>query len=334
VQQSQEQRGPARAIDVLKQLQERGQPEEQPEALEQLVALATTQQERGGRVRVVDGREVRSILITPTPTMTTLVNTVSFTTTVTKNITQDLDIFLNGRRLATHVVEQEVVVHTSTSLVSTTMEITPTPTWQTIIVTPTAPPPTPAPTPAPIDVHSLLQQKVAPPSVPDTRCCRPGAGAYRPDSEDPVPAGDRRPAGWGILRRHPGPGRGDPGRAGYLPLAAAVPGAGRHPAPRQVSPQVRRQKEEGPVAQPLVALEPSTPALPSTSVSTVFMSGARPGEYSTSLVTITLGTDRVRRAATELPSGIEARPFSSSTYFGSRSSWSRASSPPRGPPPA
>ena len=37
------------------------------------------------------------------------------------------------------------------------------------------------------------------------------------------------------------------------------------------------------------------PYLRSYTVSTVYMSGARPGEYSTSLVTVTLDTARVRR---------------------------------------
>merc|ERR1712083_271128 len=62
--------------------------------------------------------------------------------------------------------------------------------------------------------------------------------------------------------------------------------------------QVRQQKQQGgsPVAAPLVA-EPElspTPQLPSTTVSTIFMSGSRPGEYSTSLVTLTLNPEPAR----------------------------------------
>ena len=54
--------------------------------------------------------------------------------------------------------------------------------------------------------------------------------------------------------------------------------------------EIRKLKEvESIRAEPLVS--------PSTSVSTVFMSGARPGEFSTSLVTLTLPA-RVRRHIT------------------------------------
>ena len=64
--------------------------------------------------------------------------------------------------------------------------------------------------------------------------------------------------------------------------------------------QVRQKKEQAgnPVAAPLVAEQPlelaPTPKLPSTSVSTIFMSGSRPGEYSTSLVTLTLNPEPAR----------------------------------------
>ena len=70
---------------------------------------------------------------------------------------------------------------------------------------------------------------------------------------------------------------------------------------------MRQKKEQGenPVAAPLVAKpEPSpTPKLPSTTVSTIFMSGSRPGEYSTSLVTLTLNPEpaRHRRQAEPAP---------------------------------
>ena len=76
-----------------------------------------------------------------------------------------------------------------------------------------------------------------------------------------------------------------------------------------VACQVREKKEQqvggNPVAAPLVAeLEPSpTPKLPSTTVSTIFMSGSKPGEYSTSLVTLTLNPEpaRHRRQAEPAP---------------------------------
>ena len=164
IQQSQETEKPTTAIDVLKQLQDAGHFEE-PRSyeggapLEQLLAESSVQRERGARLQVGDQREVRSILITPTPTISTIVNTISFTTTITKNITNELILNFNGRKVPTHIVEQSEVVKTSSSLVSTTIEITPTPTWQTIIVTPTATPPPPPPSPPQIDFQALLQQK-------------------------------------------------------------------------------------------------------------------------------------------------------------------------------
>ena len=91
--------------------------------------------------------------------MSTILNTISFTTTLTKNITNELILNFNGRKVPTHIVEQSEVVKTSSSVVSTTIEITPTPTWQTIIVTPTATPPPPPPSPPPIDFQALLLQK-------------------------------------------------------------------------------------------------------------------------------------------------------------------------------
>ena len=57
--------------------------------------------------------------------------------------------------------------------------------------------------------------------------------------------------------------------------------------------RLREEKTATISAEPLVSQ-------PSTSVSTIFMSGTRPGEFSTSLVTVTLG-ERVRREASLAP---------------------------------
>lgn len=179
IQQSQEAEKPTTAIDVLKQLQDAGHFEE-PRGfeggapLEQLLAESSVQRERGARLQVGDQKEVRSILITPTPTISTIVNTISYTTTVTKNITNELILNFNGRKVPTHIVEQSEVVKISSSLVSTTIEITPTPTWQTIIVTPTATAPPPPPSPPQIDFQVLLQQKERSDlhSSPKSRACK------------------------------------------------------------------------------------------------------------------------------------------------------------------
>ena len=57
--------------------------------------------------------------------------------------------------------------------------------------------------------------------------------------------------------------------------------------------RLRSEKTATISAEPLVAE-------PSTSISTIFMSGTKPGEFSTSLVTVTLD-ERVRREASLAP---------------------------------
>ena len=54
--------------------------------------------------------------------------------------------------------------------------------------------------------------------------------------------------------------------------------------------KLKKASEKTIVAEPLVS-PPTTPSGPITTVSTVYMSGSRPGEYSTSLVTVTLGIE-------------------------------------------
>merc|ERR1719400_531965 len=290
IQQSQETEKPNTAIDVLKQLQDAGHFEE-PRSfeggapLEQLLAESSVQRERGARLQVGDQREVRSILITPTPTISTIVNTISFMTTITKNITNELILNFNGRKVPTHIVEQSEVVKTSSSLVSTTIEITPTPTWQTIIVTPTTTPPPPPPSPPPIDFQALLQQKEQErlALIAKIKSLQSGSG--------------RLPAAFGGVK------------------AEVVEIPEKLESFTSLQHYLEQKEQAGnPVASPLVAEQPlelaPTPKLPSTSVSTIFMSGSRPGEYSTSLVTLTLNPEPVRHRrhaeaapvlATEIP---------------------------------
>lgn len=296
VKKSQEDQAPTTAIDVLKQLQEQGHfPEEgrsqeagaapleqllgrsqenSPAPLEQLLAESSNQ-ERGGRLALVDGREISSILITPTPTLSTIFNTVSFVTTVTKNITQLLHLNFAGRRIPTEIVSQSVVVSTSSSVESSTIEITPTPTWQTIVVTPTVTqPPPPPPTPT-VDYTALLQKK-------ETERLQLLARIQSLQSQ-----GVRLPPTFGGTR------------AQVVEIPEKLESFS---SLQQYLEQVRQQKAGGEIlALPLVALEPS-PSLPTTSISTIFMSGSRPGEYSTSLMTITLTPEaraRRRREAVE-----------------------------------
>merc|ERR1712066_300822 len=218
IKQSEEVDKPTTAIDVLKQLQDAGHYEE-PRSfdggapLEQLLAESSVQRERGARLQVGDGVEVRSILITPTPT------------------------------------------------------------WQTIIVTPTATPPPPPPSPPPIDFQVLLQQKEQERLALIAKIKSLQSGSAR------------LPAAFGGVK------------AEVVEIPEKLES---FTSLQHYLEQVRQKKEQAgnPVAAPLVAEQPlelaPTPKLPSTSVSTIFMSGSRPGEYSTSLVTLTLNPEPAR----------------------------------------
>merc|ERR1711892_756130 len=65
--------------------------------------------------------------------------------TVTEILTRELLVNFHGTKLATQILDMEVKVETVTSVISSTVEITPTPTWQTFTLTKTASPPTSIP---------------------------------------------------------------------------------------------------------------------------------------------------------------------------------------------
>ena len=195
---------------------------------------------------------IRSILITPTPTLSTVLETVTYVTTVTKNVTQDLVINFAGRKIATSIVEKEVVVSTTSSILSTTIEITPTPTWQTITITST-------PTPPMVDLSAQLAQKER----------------EKLDLMARLKSLQKSARGFGGVR------------AEVVEIPNQLDSFSALQQYLQKVREVQAASTQTIVAAPLVA-DPPTPSIPSTTVSTIFLSESVPGEYRTSLTTLTL----------------------------------------------
>eukprot|EP00090_Calanus_glacialis_P009843 TRINITY_DN18235_c0_g1_i2.p1 TRINITY_DN18235_c0_g1~~TRINITY_DN18235_c0_g1_i2.p1 ORF type:complete len:329 (+),score=83.17 TRINITY_DN18235_c0_g1_i2:39-989(+) len=89
--------------------------------------------------------QLTSSLITPTPTISTILKTTSFITTVTETMTRELLVNFHGKKLPTQILDTEIHVETVTSVLSSTIEITPTPSYLTLTVTPTVTQPSAVP---------------------------------------------------------------------------------------------------------------------------------------------------------------------------------------------
>jgi hypothetical protein len=162
-----------------------------------------------------------------------------------------------------------------TSTVSSTVEITPTPTWQTITITPTITQPPPPPTP--------------PPRVPDINLFLAKQEQEGKALIDKIQSLNQRN---NLLRSI----------AGVEADVVEIP--------KTLDSFESLQKYLGLIQKlknkqdPTIVAEPSI-SIPSTSVSTIYMSGSIPGQYSTSLFTIFLddeGNPLERRKRQILPS--------------------------------
>ena len=195
--------------------------------------------------------------------------------------TTDLVIHYHGRPINTEIQNTEVVTSTLTSTMTSTTEITPSPTWSyttlTITPTPVLPPPLPTREPEPAIISDLLYQQ----RIEEER---------------------ERLALMQRIRALSNPTPVLPSSTGAAVRAEVVEiprkGLNTANALQKYVEEIRKLKSESTEsirAEPLVSL----PQGPTTTVSTVFMSGSRPGEFSTSLVTITLNSPeseaRVRR---------------------------------------
>lgn len=83
---------------------------------------------------------LKSVLITPSATWTTSEMTTSYITTVTHTETSKVPILLRGQRVVTTILEYDTQVVTATEIKTSSLLMTPEPTWsvETITITPTA----------------------------------------------------------------------------------------------------------------------------------------------------------------------------------------------------
>merc|ERR1719184_514617 len=105
--------------------------------------------------------EITSSLVPHPPIISTILDTTSFLSTITETLTRELLVNFHGKKLPTQILDVEVKVQTVTSVISSTLEITPTPSWQTLTITKTLPPVSPTHSPSPAPVISNIQASLA-----------------------------------------------------------------------------------------------------------------------------------------------------------------------------
>ena len=90
-------------------------------------------------VQQLPSTSLRSIMITPSATWTTLLSTTSYKTTVTQTESTEVPIIWRGTKVLTTIFDTNTQVVTATEIISSSVLITPTPTWSTttLTVTPT-----------------------------------------------------------------------------------------------------------------------------------------------------------------------------------------------------
>lgn len=207
------------------------------------------------------GELLSSFLVTPPVQTSTVFSALTTTTVTTVTSIQEVGVFFHGRRKVLEVTETAIETRVITTTLSSSIEISPTPTWSVVTVTPSS--------------SSVL----------------PSASPPQPNLLFQRTAEHEKLALLARLSSLTG-GQATPALPD-LPAVQAEVVEISPPAPAFLSLQDYLGTVEGasaaelPVAAPLVALRPT--------VSTVFLSGSVPGEYSTSLVT--LEPSRARRAA-------------------------------------
>jgi len=242
--------GPVRALRLLNSIQ--GDSNQATGPLDELLQAASKEQE------ILSGIQLSSTLITPTPTISTIIDTTSFVTTSTVTLTREIGVYFHGKRIPTHILDTEIQVQTVTSTLSRTIQITPTPSWQTMTISPTATQTNlPTTTPSVANINYLLakQRKEKERQALIDRI----KTVENQKSENLRSIGEVRviPKAFDSLES----------LQGYF--------------------EKNQLKKEEPVS----IFSKLFPAIPTTSVSTMYISGSIPGEYSTSLVTITLDAE-------------------------------------------
>ena len=234
-----------------------------PSPLDQLLAAAAREETVELQGSLEEGVVISSHLVTPTPTVSTILSSLTEVTVLTVTHTQELVVNFHGRKINTQLLEEEEVTSTVTTVVSSTVEITPAPSWQFVTITPT---PTQAESvviPPQETVNSLLLRQ-------------------RIEQEKQALMERIQVLGPPLV----------PAQVVEIPKNVH-----NIEALQQYVEDLRRLRSEKTAsirAEPQVAEQPPPP---STSVSTIYMSGSRPGEFSTVLSTVTL--DRVRREGSQ-----------------------------------
>ena len=194
--------------------------------------------------------------------------------TVTVTHTKELVVHFHGRAIPTEYHETEVVTTTLTSTHASTVTITPTPTWTYLTLTQT-----PVTPPAPVTTPAVIT------SAPTIDHQQLALMERIRQLQSPSPAIS----------------------AEVVEIPRALNNV---QALQQYVSEMRKLKQESSIrAEPLV----DTSSGPSTTVSTVFMSGSQPGQYSTSLVTLTLN-NRYKRQVILAPTPSLTVEMSSSNY--------------------
>jgi len=242
--------GPVRALRLLNRIQ--GDSNQATGPLDELIQAASKEQE------ILSGIQLSSTLITPTPTISTIIDTTSFVTTSTVTLTREIGVYFHGKRIPTHILDTEMQVQTVTSTLSRTIQITPTPSWQTMTISPTATQTNlPTITPSVANINYLLakQRKEKERQALIDRI----KTVENQKSENLRSIGEVRviPKAFDSLES----------LQGYF--------------------EKNQLKKE----EPVLIVSKLFPAIPTTSVSTKYISRSIPGEYSTSLVTITLDAE-------------------------------------------
>lgn len=239
--------GPSQQVDSLA-----------PSPLDQLLQAASREETVELQGSLEEGVIISSHLVTPTPTVETILSSLTSVTVLTVTHTQELVVNFHGRRIPTQLLEEEEVTSTVRTVVSSTVEITPTPFWEFVTITPT-----------PTVTESLV---IPPPETVNSLLLR-----QRIEQEKLA-----------LMERIQVLGQpGVPAQVVEIPKTVH-----NIEALQQYVEELRRLRSEKTAT---IRAEPQVQ--PTTSVSTIYMSGSRPGEFSTVLSTVTL--DRVRREASQ-----------------------------------
>jgi len=219
--------------------------------------------------------KVTSSLVSHSPVISTILETTSFLTTVTETLTRELLVNFHGKKLPTQILDVEVQVQNVTSVISSTVEITPTPTWETVTVTTTVP-----------NLPQMFQQPQSPEQLPTP---------YKPQTTHKPEAPLQHPA----LRQSPAPRIEDvlsKTKKGIQKLL----GTTHIEQPRSLGTVNDNLKALGTFEsfqaylQNIQALERgekvsylsgNSEAPPTSSISTLYVSGSVPGQFSTILIT-------------------------------------------------